>query len=194
MDIKSYLQSGSLEQYCFDLFNADLQQEVIALCQANPEIKNELAAIERTIEKFAKTGAIEPPTGLRGKVLSAMGFSEQLDINNLLPTSKYADHHSWLEALAKLIPDEPSDDFFMHVLRQDEHISQTLVISKINVPEEIHEDVAESFFILRGQCICKVGEEAFTLNPGDYLDIPLHVKHDVRLTSPHVVAIVQHQF
>ena len=194
MDIKSYLESGKLEQYCLEMFNIELEEEVNSLCQANPELKVELVAIEKTIEKLTQANAIEPPAGLRLRVLSVMGFSETIDLNDLPLTSRYSDYHSWLKALAALIPDEPVEEFSMHVLRQDNKIAQMLVISKINVPEEVHEDVAESFFILRGQCICKVGEEEFTLNPGDYLDIPLHLTHDVRLTSPNVVAILQHRF
>lgn len=193
MDIRSYLQSGNLEQYCFELFNADLQTEVCSLSQAYSEIREELTSIEKSIEKLTAVAAVEAPVELRQKVLSAMGFPEILDIKNLPDTSRYSDYRSWITALGALIPDEPIDDFFMQVLRQDERITQTLVISKIDVPEEVHEDVSESFFILRGQCVCKVGDQEITLNPGDFLDIPLFVKHDVRLTSSHVVAILQHR-
>ena len=69
-----------------------------------------------------------------------------------------------------------------------------LVVTKLDVPQEMHDDIAESFFILKGRCTCTIGDEQVTLNPGDHLDIPLHVNHDVKLESPYVIAILQHQF
>jgi mannose-6-phosphate isomerase-like protein (cupin superfamily) len=69
-----------------------------------------------------------------------------------------------------------------------------LVVTRLNVPPEIHEDLAESFFILKGQCTCTIGGRRVTLNPGDHLDIPLHVSHDITIDSPYVIAILQHQF
>jgi mannose-6-phosphate isomerase-like protein (cupin superfamily) len=127
--------------------------------------------------------------------MAALNFDEKtIDLNNLPPTGKYSNYESWLKAVEHLLPAEPFEDFFAYVLQHNDKISQTLVVTKLNVPDEIHEDVAESFFILKGSCTCTVGRDVFTLNEGDYLDIPLHTSHDIRIDSPYVVAILQHQF
>ncbi|TSJ44505.1 cupin domain-containing protein [Mucilaginibacter corticis] len=194
MDCNAYINNGNLEQYCFELFNAQLGNEIRALRLLHPEISSELKEIEQTIKKFALSQAIQPRPQLRNRILSAVFAEDSISLDNLPPTSKFSNYESWLKAVAHLIPAEPFDDFFAQVLLQNEQIAQTLVITKLNVPEEVHEEVAESFFILKGSCACTVGEEVFTLHAGDYLDIPLHTSHDIKILSPYVVAILQHQF
>ena len=194
MDSKAYIDSGNLERYCFELFNTELGQEIVVLRDLHPEIGFELNAIEQTIEKMALSQAIQPRTGLKNQILAAVFAEDIISLDNLPPTSKYSNYESWLKAVEHLIPAEPFDDFFAQVLMQNEQIAQTLVITRLNVPEEVHEVVAESFLILKGSCACTVGNKVFTLNAGDYLDIPLHTNHDIKILSPYVVAILQHQF
>jgi mannose-6-phosphate isomerase-like protein (cupin superfamily) len=194
--INDFIDAGNLEQHCFEFFETRRADEIAELLSAHPQIKQELNQIEETIELLAKSQAIEPRQKAKQRFLSAIGFSpdEALDISNLPPTGKYSSYTSWYDAVEHLIPAQPFEDFFMQVLRQDEHIAQMLVVTRLDVPQEIHETVKESFFILEGSCVCTVGEDVFTLNPGDYLEIPLHVKHNIKIVSPHVIAILQHQF
>lgn len=195
MDIKTYIDKGNLEQYCFELFNSEFANEVEALGSVHPEIRQELKAIELTIEQLALSQAILPPPQLRNRILAALDLSEEMiDLNNLPPTSKYSSYQAWFKAVEHLVPVEPLGDFFMALLRQDEKIAQMLVVTKLDVPEESHDIIAESFFILKGSCTCTVGNKVFTLNAGDHLDIPLHTNHDIKIQSPYVVAILQHQF
>ncbi|MCC8427114.1 hypothetical protein [Mucilaginibacter sp. UR6-11] len=51
-------------------------------------------------------------------------------------------------------------------MRNDDKIEQTLIVTKLNVTNELRTDVIESFFILEG--IFTVGEDDYTLNPGDF--------------------------
>lgn len=194
MDVKAYIESGSLEQYCFELDNVDLGNELSRLLLVHPEIGQELYRIESVIEQLAQNHAILPRPQLKNRILEALDAENHIDLNNLPPISKYSDYQSWLKAVEHLIPAEPFEDFFGKVLKQDEKIAQTLVITRLNVPEEVHDVIAESFFILEGTCTCTVGRDIFTLNAGDYLNIPLHTNHDIRIDSPYVVAILQHRF
>lgn len=195
MEIQEYIKSGILEQYCLGLLDANEQEEVVQMSLIYPEIKQELDEIENTIEKIALTNAVSPKIDLKSKILRSLGFSdeeERLDINNLPVTHKDSIHKNWLNAVEHLIPLEPVDDFSCTVLRQDEQVTQMLVITKLDVPPEIHDDIAESFFILKGECVCNVGGRVYQLGPGDFLDIPLYQEHNVKLSSPYVVAILQH--
>jgi len=196
LDIANYIESGNLEQHCFELFNQELNQEIDGLSVAYPQIKQELNQIELAIEMLARRQAIAPNPKLKDRIFAALHLPDDqpVDINNLPPTSKYADYTQWLKAVEHLIPAEPFEDFFAAVLQQTDHIAQTLVITRMNVPEEIHTEVQESFFILKGQCACTVGTEVFTLNAGDYLDIPLHTNHDIKILSPYVIGVLQHRF
>jgi mannose-6-phosphate isomerase-like protein (cupin superfamily) len=194
MDIKAYINSGNLEQYCFELSNTMLGNEVGALRLTYPDVHQELNAIEIAIEQLAMNQALAPPPQLKNRVLAALYRDDIISLNNLPPTNKYSNYESWLKAVEHLIPAEPFEDFFAHILQQNEKLAQTLVITKLNVPEEVHEVISESFFILKGSCACTVGNEVFTLNAGDHLNIPLHTNHDIKILSPYVVAILQHQF
>jgi mannose-6-phosphate isomerase-like protein (cupin superfamily) len=194
MDDKAYINSGNLERYCFELSDAELGKEVAALRLVHPAIDQELNAIELTIEKLALSQQIVPRLQLKNRILSAVFSEEIIDLDNLPPTGKYSSYLSWLKAVEHLLPAEPFEDFFGHVLQKNDRIAQTLVVTRLNVPEEVHDTIAESFFILKGTCTCSVGNEIFTLNAGDHLEIPLHTKHDIKIQSPYVVAILQHQF
>ncbi|HEY0244418.1 MAG TPA: cupin domain-containing protein [Mucilaginibacter sp.] len=197
MNVKDYIASGILEEYCLGRLSADEEAVVLQICKLFPEVKKELAAVEKAIETLAAGNAITPRHDLKQKILNSLDFSDQAvqpDLNELPLINAHSNHRSWLNLLEYLIPDEPTEDFFCHVLNQGERFAQMLVISKNDVPEETHEDLTESFFILEGECICSVGEAVFKLGPGDYLEIPLHQPHNVKLLTPYVVAVLQYQY
>jgi len=197
MNIRAYIESGILEEYCLGLLNPDEQKIVVRVCLLYPEVKKELTLIEETIEKLAASRAITPGADNKQKILNSLGFSDQpvkYDLTNLPLTNVSSDHKSWLLSLEHLIPAEPEEDFSCHVLRQDEQFAQMLIIAKNDVPEETHDNLMESFFILKGRCTCSVGGSTVTLGPGDFLEIPLNLEHNVKMLTPHVVAILQYQF
>jgi mannose-6-phosphate isomerase-like protein (cupin superfamily) len=195
MDVQKYIESGVLEEYCLGLLNEEDQAFLIQMTMLYPEVKEELTAVELATEKLAESGAIEPGADIKQRILASLGFRETLlDINNLPAIDKNSDHEAWLKTLAHLVPDVPTDDFTLNVVRNDDHYQQMLVVTNMDVPEEDHDDFLESFFILKGNCECTVGNELFKLGEGDFLEVPLHVKHNIKITSSFVVAILQYQF
>lgn len=191
MEEKEYIESGLLESYCLGILNPDEAASVIAMCKLYPSINTELNHIEITMEKVAFNLAIVPPTGFKVNLMNALFGKPTLDLNNLPVTDSTSDLDTWLSTLAHLIPDEHVTDFYHHLLKKDDLVTQSLVISKVNIPDETHEDLIESFFILEGSCKCVIGNKSYILNAGDFLEIPLHQHHDVILLTPYVVAIHQ---
>ncbi|TWI99991.1 mannose-6-phosphate isomerase-like protein (cupin superfamily) [Mucilaginibacter frigoritolerans] len=197
MDVQKFIQSGILEEYCLGLLSDEESAYLIQVAMLFPSIKRELTAIEETLEKFSLANAMEPPAETKEKILASLGFadSETLpDIAQMPATDKNTDPKTWLNAAAHLIPENPTTPFTFHQLRKDEHFQQMLIIATTHVPEEEHDNYIESFFILKGYCECTVGNDFFQLGPGDFLEIPLNVKHNVKLTSPCVVAVLQYEF
>jgi mannose-6-phosphate isomerase-like protein (cupin superfamily) len=197
MNIREYIESGVLEEYCLGLLNADEQAAVLQICALFPEVKMELTVIEQAIATMAANRAITPSDDLKQKILNSLDFSDeaiQFDLTHLPVANSHSNHKSWLKLLEHLIPSEPAGDFSSRLLRQNEGFDQMLVVTKCDVPAETHGDVIESFFILKGECQCSVGDNLLLLGPGDFLEIPLHQQHDVKLLSPYVVAILQHQY
>ncbi|TFF38540.1 cupin domain-containing protein [Mucilaginibacter psychrotolerans] len=149
---------------------------------------------EFVLEKLLHLRAVEAPLNLKEKVLARIGFAgEELQLDNLPPTSRHSNYLSWLKAMEPLLPNEPVESMFLKEIRRDERYVQSLVVTKVNVPEEVHESYAESFFILEGRCACTIDGQVFEIAAGDYLPIPLHVPHDVRLLTPQVTAILQYE-
>lgn len=188
MTSKQYIQSGMLESYCLGALDANGQQEVIQMCNAHPDVRIELNAIELAMEQVALSLAIAPNVGIRKSLLQSL-FA--LDLDDLPITGTTSDLDLWLTALKHLIPAEHTQDFYHHLLKHNEQVTQSLVISKVNIPDETHDDLIESFFILEGSCKCVIDGKEYILNAGDFLEIPLHQHHDVVLLTPYVVAIHQ---
>jgi mannose-6-phosphate isomerase-like protein (cupin superfamily) len=193
MDIKEYIESGVLEEYCLGLLSEEQKSFLIQMAMLYPEVKEELIATELAMEKLASSNGLEPGHGIKQRILDALGFGDD-KIERFPALTKDADHQTWLKNLAHLIPSQPSEDFYCEVIRKDDNIQQMLVVVKTDVPEEDHDGYLESFFILKGHCECTVGDKTVNLFAGDYLEIPLHVKHDIKIMSPHVVAVLQYQF
>lgn len=195
MESQRYLQGGTLEAYCLGLLTHEEEKEVLLMCSRFPEIKQELEAIELALEKMAMQTVITPPAHIKQSLLNRLGFKQPVPLNlQHLPVidaqSYYGD---WLSALAHLIPKNPADIIVFQQLTQTPQLNQSLVYTRMNIPEETHDDLIESFFILEGSCKCMVDGQEYILNPGDFLEIPLYVNHDITLLTPHVVAILQQQ-
>lgn len=193
MDVKKFIHSGILEEYVLGLLGAEDAAYVTKVSMLFPSIKRELTAIELSLEQLALDNAVEPAPQTKFKILNTLDFAEQ-DINQMPPITADTDLQTWLNVAGHLIPEEPQEYIAFHQLRKNEHLQQMLVIAKVDIPEEDHNNYLESFFILKGYCECTVGDELFQLGPGDFLEIPLHVKHNVKLTSPYVAAVLQYQF
>ncbi|MCR8558632.1 cupin domain-containing protein [Mucilaginibacter sp. BJC16-A38] len=195
MDIQAYIESGVLEEYCLGHLNEEDQAYLIQLTMLYPEVKAELNAVELAFEKLAELTASEPPESIKGNIMAALGFDEfVLDANNLPVLSHSTDPQPWLDTFAHFIPEEPTEDFLMHVIRQDNIVQQMLITGNTDVPEEQHGEFYESLFVLRGRCECTIGNELYKLGPGDFIEIPLHTPHDIKLVTPFVTAVLQYRF
>lgn len=71
-DVKAYIESGVLELYVLGEVSHDERVEVEAMALKHPAVKAELAEIEASMERFAGEYAVEPPAGLRNRVLNSV--------------------------------------------------------------------------------------------------------------------------
>ena len=197
MDIQAYINSGVLEEYCLGLLSEEDQAYLIQMSMLYPEIKDELAEVEAALEQLAQSGAIEPGLGVKQRILDMFGVreaGEPTDSHELPPISNDTDYQTWITALSHLISRESSHDLTVDLLKDDGHFRQMLVVAGINIPEEEHGEYLESFLILEGRCECTVGSSTYILSAGDFLEIPLHMKHDIKILTPRVVAVLQYEF
>ena len=68
-------------------------------------------------------------------------------------------------------------------IREDGKIFQYVGYVRDTIPDEDHDDMNESFFILDGTCTLMIDHEAYHFGAGDYFELPLHSTHNVTVTS-----------
>jgi hypothetical protein len=72
MDPKEYISSGKLEEYVLGLGTAESMQEVECMARVFPEIKEELLALQTSLEKNIMEAQVAPPPHLKKRILDAI--------------------------------------------------------------------------------------------------------------------------
>jgi mannose-6-phosphate isomerase-like protein (cupin superfamily) len=194
-EVKQYLDSGIIEQYCFEALSLEQMLEVELVAALYPEIKKAILSCQDTMEKFAKSIEKHPPVDVKSKLFDSihnLDLEEIISKENLPMLNKYSKSTSWLTFAKSLLPSETKEDIYLDVLRNDSEVYLSIIWTKTNIPNEVHENEKESFLILEGECECLVGDKRYILGPGDFFEVPMHTDHNVNLLSPKVLAILQH--
>lgn len=197
MDIKKYIASGILELYALGLLNTIEVAEVDRLLRIHDELVEELEKISSALESYAKLNAIEPRAALHQELLDRIENvqkEEEMDPKMLPLITRHSKLNNWSTftkpILEKLKPNEPRS---VKILTHNDQLIQMLLVSSIDFEWETHDDEHESFLILSGEVLCTIGDQTTHMTAGDFMAIPLHVPHAVKLISPAVTAIVQRQ-
>jgi mannose-6-phosphate isomerase-like protein (cupin superfamily) len=189
------ISTQMLNDYALGILDFDNKIKVQQALAHNIVLQNELAEIEKALETYALETYHLPPTHLtKEKVwqyINSQELPHTIDLNNTPLLNNLSDSKTWLKAIKPLMPTEITEDLFVHEIRNDGKVFQALVVSKIGYPDEVHDDCNESFLLLEGYCTCVIGEDEIDMSPGDYMQIPMHMHHDVRSLTPYVVAILQ---
>lgn len=69
MDVKSFIESGLLEAYALHQCTPEERALVERMLGAHPEVRTELEAVERALERVAQAYAVPPPPGLKAGIL-----------------------------------------------------------------------------------------------------------------------------
>lgn len=73
MDSRVFIESGALETYVMGLATEEEAKVVAEMAARYPDVKEELLAIEETMEKFDRLHAVDAPTKLKTEILSKIG-------------------------------------------------------------------------------------------------------------------------
>ncbi|MCE7934510.1 MAG: hypothetical protein DYG96_07945 [Chlorobi bacterium CHB2] len=76
MNIEEYISSGVLELYALGGLSAEEVQEVEAMAQQHPHVRQEIEQIYETLEALATNGAIAPRPALKDSILQNIAASE----------------------------------------------------------------------------------------------------------------------
>lgn len=193
--MKEYISSGIIEDYCLGILNEQGRKDVLQQAQLHPEIKHAIDEFMQSLEEYSISSNIAPPATTKQNVMQLLDnlkLEEEKNIHHLPLINKYTDHKNWLRIVEPVLPETLNEKMFVKELRNDNEISQTLIWTAIDYPDEVHEDVRECFIILRGECRCYIENEFVELGPGGFLEIPMYAHHNVEVlgTAP-VLAVVQ---
>jgi len=194
MDIKAYITSGILEDYCLGVLSDAESVQVQKMASVYPEIKKEIKAFQNSLEQYAEVIAKFPPIKIKNTLFSKLdelAKESSLSIDNLPLLSENSDHKSWLKLVKTMIPPTLEEEMYIKILRKDQHALQSIVWIKNEYPDEVHDNLKESFIVLEGECECHIGGRIIKLGPGGFIDIPLYEHHDVKVIKGPVLAVVQ---
>lgn len=194
LDLKSYINSGILELYALDLLNETERFEVEAMLSLHEELRAEYELIQKDLEKYAVVNSIEPSPPLHEVIVdSILNLQKEkvMDPADLPIINKYSSHINWQKLANSLGEIKLTNGKYEKVLRHDDKVLQVFVVTENDIEEETHEQEYESFLVLSGECSCTIGSDVNLMGPGDFMEIPLHELHDVKLVSKSVTAILQ---
>jgi mannose-6-phosphate isomerase-like protein (cupin superfamily) len=195
MNVQDYIDSGILYDYSIGALSESERAGVDKVCAQYPEIKYELRQLQKTIEEHVAATAVSPVAAMQDAIWSKLDNINREKTGNIreLPVlNKYSDYNNWKRIVVPFMPVEPDSDRIVKTIREEGGVTQMLIISKTDVEEEIHIHEQESFIILEGECECHIGDDVYRLGPGSFIEIPLYTRHNVRVLSPYVVAVLQH--
>lgn len=192
MDINEILENGLIEGYVLGLLDPEETALVESSITKYPQLRAEMRAVEDALQTYL---TLDTSRLIKEKINAKIDFAEKerqgLEKGEFHFINKNSDAVLWFEKVKPLIPENQPDPFFITTLRDDDQGELFLIKTFTHVDNETHEDEMESFMILEGTCTCYVGDKIYDLSAGDYLEIPLQTNHDVKITSPYVIAIMQ---
>lgn len=79
---RAYIESGILELYVLGQLTAEEQHEVEAIAAKDPEVKQEIQAIELALEQYAMENAVQPAAGVMDKILGQINANLNAEIKD----------------------------------------------------------------------------------------------------------------
>jgi len=172
---------GSLEGSELVLVNEALSKD--------PLLAHELAQIEQALYLYAQAHAIAPSANVKPMLMAKIDYMERLkqgEIPGTAPTlnsgTKIKDFERWLNREDMQLRDD-FDEIQATIIAHEPDKLTAIVWLKYGAPTETHTSEYEKFLIVEGSCDLTIGTTVHHLKAGDYLSIPLHISHDVKVTS-----------
>jgi mannose-6-phosphate isomerase-like protein (cupin superfamily) len=193
MGDKMNITPGIIESYCLGLLDDEQSRMVEGQAKVDADLRSEMDAFMLLLEECAMDNAVDAGEDVRASTLSILDnlkLEDAKDVHDLPLLNKFSDPSNWLHIVEPMLPNETPATMFVHELRNDDGVSQTLIWTSVNYPDEVHEDEEECFIILKGRCRCYIENTVVELGPGGFLEIPMFKHHDVKVLEP-VLAVVQ---
>jgi len=90
-NLKAYIESGVLELYVLGDLSPEEALQVEEIASQNPEVRDEIAAIELAMENYAMQNAVEPSADVEKKLFEKLGIRADDDLETTSATPQYSD-------------------------------------------------------------------------------------------------------
>lgn len=194
-NLKAYLDSGIIEQYCLGMTSAEEMVEVEKLALEYPAIAEAIKANQKGLAGFLKAFQKKANPHSRQIIKQSIAENRQWEdahlnedhqLQTYLDISRYTDP-VLVEALVKDIPAPALADYdnvYVKTLFSGEGKELGLFWVKERVPAEEHPEIEECFILLEGTADCYIDNQVFKMTKGDFMRIPPSSHHRVIVTSP----------
>lgn len=195
-DTRKYIEDGILEAYVLGFATPEEEQEVEALAGQYSEIRQAIDAFENELETFALANAVTPDPTIKPMLFATIDYTERMEKgealaypNILHEASRIEDYDEWLNRPDMQLP-EDFENIHARIISQTPLALTLIVWLKDGSPWELHDDEYESFLIVEGSCDIIIEDSTHQLKAGDYLSIPLHKNHMVKVTSSNPCKVI----
>lgn len=195
-EVEKLIESGILEMYVLGNTTPEETAQVEALCKEYSEIRDEINAISIALEQYAAAHAVEPDPMIRPFLMATIDYTERMQAGEapsfppmLHKGSKIDDYAQWLNR-EDLQLDQPLIDIHACIIGYTPQAITAIIWLKDGAPPETHTNEQEKFLIVEGTCDIIIDNKVHKLQPGDMLEIPLFLSHEVRVTSRHPCKII----
>ena len=189
MDRNEILNSGLLELYVTGSLEGSELALVNEALSKDPLLAHEVDQIEQAFFLYAHAHAIAPSPAVKPMLMAKIDYVERLkqgEIPSAIPTlnsdTKIKDFEAWLNREDMQLRDD-FDGMQATIIAHEPDKLTAIVWLKYGAPTETHTNEYEKFLIIEGSCDITIGTTVHPLKPGNYLSMPLHVSHDVKVTS-----------
>jgi len=189
MNSKEYIESGQLELYVMGMLEPEECREAERMIALYPEVRDEVEQITKALKAYAEEEAGAPHPAIKPLLMATIDYSERLQAGEpqafppvLNENSTLADYAEWLNREDLRQPGDFTD-LYAKIIGYTPEMTTAIVWINSMAPHEVHDDEYEKFLIVEGTCDILIGDKTYQLVPGDYLSIPLHEGHEVKVTS-----------
>lgn len=181
--------------YCLGLLTRDQKVAFEKEIESDPELKAAVNSMQERLHTHMGKQDHTNKQSLQDRtwaLIENVNRERQMDPNNLPLLNKHTDTTAWATIATQFLPKKLDKTRpYMKVLTNTGKVTQVLIATSEDIPDEEHDDMLESFIILEGECECRIGDSTVRVKAGGYLEIPLHTSHGVKIVSDGIVGVLQ---
>jgi hypothetical protein len=188
-NLETFIESGILEMYVLGMCSEEEAKEVEAMAGSHDEVRKEVEAISETLKIYAESNSLVPKIDVKAMTLAAIDYEERLKAGEtpssppiLNDRSTLENYSEWLNRKDMKLPDN-FDGIYVKLIGYTPEAISGIVWIESETPYEVHTDEYEKFLIVEGACDIIIDGNTHSLVQGNYLSIPLHAGHIVKVTS-----------